>query len=364
MKIFKTTTYLLSSIISATLLNDVSAGNIHNKATLDISDDNIAEIVDAHQLIINDGDTLEKTGTGVLLISEDQGQLSTNEQDGLSGIISLLAGEIRIGHDNALGNGLKWDGNSAIESALQNYLLMSDQTVLSANANITQPTMPIHLNNSTQNVSITISAGTSTLKLGSISSTDNSHEQTITFTNGYIQTIPLIAQATSDETTYSNHKTTYDGLSNNDVTLVETLQNMNNLRHNILKKYIAAGHLIAFVVSDLVTQLNALPTNDAIAVIGNDKPNLSPSYTLITAPIVSNLLTTISAHNTYNDITLSNTYTQGKSTDSMIVAPLTNLKTSALNQLTQSVMLTDKSAISFTEDMNIPTIRLTSFLVG
>lgn len=185
---------ILSSIISLACIQNAKASSA--TATLDVPLNKIATVTGERQIVINDGDILQKTGAGRLDIAYNQGQSNSptpTEQDGLSGIVALKEGEIRIGDNNALGNNHKF--NSGYVSASDNYLLMSSYTTLSASADISGLAVPIKIDSSAVNVFNFDSNGHS-LALGAIAATipNNAKEMGINLKNlagGSMSTIKL-----------------------------------------------------------------------------------------------------------------------------------------------------------------------------
>lgn len=187
-------------------------------AEINVSTGKIATANTERQIIISSGNSIHKTGDGILNITATQGQTTgtPSAQDGLSGTIVLDAGAIRVGHNDALGNGQKYSGSNTAVASSDNTLLMHDRTILSASNTITGLSVPVLLDNNSSS-SFFIDCNNHTFKLNQLKANDNqkSNPLTVNFINS--NNSPTLSEVTLN--------TDYTKSSNNDRMVVSSYVN-------------------------------------------------------------------------------------------------------------------------------------------
>lgn len=443
MSVFKKTPlvkYLtLSTATLGLLLNQSHAGIIEKTATIDVAigesflysgfdnpfrySNYNATISSANKVSINDGDILQKTGAGNLFIVANQGQ-STNDpskQDGISGIVALKEGVLCIGHNNALGNGFKYNNSNGTAIASKNYLCMSTNTTLSTISDISSLSVPIHI---VSGATVVIDASFHNLTLAAIMKDSGSSAQTIIFKNSgnYYDSAIQSKFWAGKIITHTNQRQfttvkTEAGITMNYALAAAKSALASARAANISTTAVEAAITAIVDALNVMTQSvdyesfhNACATsllNTAKALVMSTTPNNTLTTTLtsltttvnnyaaaaVTARInsrntpnndqtgwlcqqysedayaaginalntaITGLDTIVSTYATVmaNKITLNGLYTQGSADDVMVLSQNVNLQTSAKNQMAPSLQMNNGSQLTLGASITFPKITV------
>lgn len=169
---FKPKAYLTLASAFFAISSELTIATPSNSIIINV-DSYTGTIDTPNYLIAGDGDIVQKNGSGTLYISAQQGQTPQHSQNGMSGILYIKEGTVKINHKDAFGNGLKSNAPNSTINASNNYLLMSSLTTLLTETTIDGLSVPIKIDNSNSSCNVLIQFNNCDLTLANISNNNN-----------------------------------------------------------------------------------------------------------------------------------------------------------------------------------------------